>query len=68
MLFRSGLSVRLVVTADHLPARPRLVQVQELVAELLNVEVRVVLVDVVSAPPDDSVDEVLDGALGQLDL
>lgn len=63
-----ALSVRLVVTAQDLPARPRLVRVQALVSELLDVEVRVVLVDVVSAPPDDSVDEVLDGDLGELDL
>lgn len=49
------LVIRVVMTAADLPARPRLVRVQQHLAGLFDVPVRVVLVDVVSEPPDDSV-------------
>jgi hypothetical protein len=47
-----GFCVRVVITADALPARPRLVAVRERLMELLDVDVEVVLVDVVEEAPD----------------
>ncbi len=47
-----GFCVRVVITADALPARPRLVAVRERLMELLDVDVEVLLVDVVEEAPD----------------
>lgn len=47
-----GFCVRVVITADALPARPRLVAVRKRLMELLDVDVEVLLVDVVEEAPD----------------
>lgn len=45
-----GFCVRVLIAAEALPARPRLVAVRERLMDMLDVEVEVLLVDVVEEP------------------
>jgi hypothetical protein len=56
-----GFCVRVLITADALPARPRLVAVRERLMELLDVDVEVLLVDVIAEAPDGL--DVVDAAV-----
>jgi len=47
-----GFCVRVLITADALPARSRLVAVRERLMELLDVDVEVLLMDVMAEAPD----------------
>lgn len=54
-----GFCVRVLITADALPARSRLVAVRERLMELLDVDVEVLLMDVIAEAPDGLAEPVV---------